>query len=158
MINLGFRSGRNMPNVYLELTPVDRILEGLSVLLTVAAWILAILFYFGLVTPPSQLFVSPITMTVLVVVFLWASRAPIRFYNFPVKLNERNYVMQYFIATRFTRAVSLILCLMTFCGLFIELGWMFGVSDGFFLNMMHVIAGFLFLSFLVYYFLAFRHR
>lgn len=158
MINLGFRSGKSMPNVYLELTPVDRILEGLAIMLTVAAWVLAIVFYFNLAHPPSQLFISPIMMTVMVIVFLWASRAPIRFYNFPVKLNERNYVMQYFIASRFTRVASLIVCLMTFCGLLMELAWVLGVAEGVFLIMLHIITGILLLSFIVYYVLAFRYR
>ncbi|WP_163173125.1 hypothetical protein [Bacteroides sp. 51] len=147
-----------MPNVYLELTLIDRILEGLAILFTVAAWILATVVYFGVVSPPSKLFVSPIAMTVAMIVFLWASRAPIRFYNFPVKLNERNYVMQYFIATRFTRVVSLIICLMSFCGLFMELEWVFGMTQGFFQLMMHIVLGVLLLSFVFYYIFAFRNR
>lgn len=158
MINLGFRSGKSMPNVYLELTPVDRIVEGLAIMLTVAAWVLAIVFYFDLASPPSKLFIAPIVMTLLVVVFLWASRAPIRFYSFPVKLNERNYVMQYFIATRFTRVVGLLGCLIILCGLFVELEPIFDMAPGFFLNMMYGVTGFFILSFIVYYVFAFRYR
>lgn len=158
MINLGFYSGKKMPNVYLELTIVDRILEGLTVLFTAAAWVIAIVFYFSLASRPDRLFYAPIGMTVFVVIFLWASRAPIRFYNFPVKLNELNYMMQYFIATRFARVVNLIGCLLFFCGLFIDLESISGATSGVFTILLHVVLGFFLLSFVGYYILAFRRR
>ena len=158
MINLGFNSGKDMPNVYVELSPIDRILEGLVILLMAAAWVLAIVFYFDSPLPSSRLFIGPCAMIVFTVVFIWASRAPIRLYNFPVKLNERNYVMQYVIASRFTRVVNLIGNLTLFCTLLIELEAQLNVSQGLFTIFMHVTVGLLLLSFVGYYILAFRSR
>jgi len=158
MINLGFKSGRDMPNVYLELAPMDRILEGLCILLTAAAWVLAVLFYFDSPSPSGRLFISPGAMTAFTVIFFWASRAPIRLYNFPVKLNERNYVMQYLIATRLSRVVGLIGNLILFFGLFIELAPQLGVESDIFLYLMHLGGGLLLASLIVYYILAFRNR
>jgi len=158
MINLGFNSGKDMPNVYVELTPIDRILEGLAVLLMTAAWVLAIVFYFNSPVPSGRLFIGPCAMIVFTVVFIWASRAPIRLYNFPVKVNERNYVMQYVIASRFTRVINLIGNLTLFCTLLIELESQLNVPQGLFTIFMHVTVGLLVLSFAGYYFFAFRYR
>lgn len=158
MINLGFNSGRKMPNVYLELSPIDRIIEGLSVLFVAAAWVLAIVFYYDLPSPPARLFISPGSMTVMTLLFLWLSRAPIRFYNFPVKLNERNYVMQYLLASRLTRTMSLIMNLLLFWGLFIEVEYFWGVPTGTFSILMTISGGLMIVSLVVYYIFAFRNR
>lgn len=158
MINLGFRSGRNMPDVYVELTPIDRILEGLVALLVVAVWVLAVVFYFDSPLLSSQLFIRPCIMIVSAVLFLWASRAPIRFYNFPVKLNERNYVMQYIIASRFTRVVSVIVTLILCWEFFINLEPQLNISHGLFSTFEHITIGLLLLSFVGYYVFAFRYR
>lgn len=158
MINLGFYSGRNMPPVYLEPKSVDRILEGISILLMAAAWVMAIVFYYDLPSPSGRLFINPGVMVVLTVMFLWASRAPIRLYNFPVKLNERNYVMQYLIASRFTRVVNLFGNLIFFCGLFVEVEPLFDVRIGFFRMIMGAVGGLLLVAFIGYYIFAFRYR
>jgi len=158
MINLGFNSGKGLPNVYVELTPIDRILEGLAVLLMTAAWVLAIVFYYNSPVGSTRLFIGPCSMIVFTVVFIWASRAPIRLYSFPVKVNERNYVMQYVIASRFTRVINLIGNLTLFCTLLIELESQLNVSQGLFTTCMYATFGLLLLSFVVYYFFAFRYR
>lgn len=158
MINLGFNSGKGMPNVYVELTIVDRILEGVAVMLATAAWVLALVFYFEHPTLSAKLFISPVLITVLLGVFLWASRAPIRFYNFPVKLTEQNYVMQYFIASRFVRILTPVLCLLIFFCLFVEVEYLLPVAPGLFLLFVHGITMLLLFSFIGYYVIAFRHR
>lgn len=158
MINLGFRSGKNMPNVYLEPTIIDRILEGVGILIATVTWVLAIIESFELPTQQGKIFILPSVMTFWIAMFLWTSRAPIRFYGSPVKLNERNYVMQYLIATRFTRVVSLIGCLAFFCNYFLELRNLLGVEPGIFPVLMYVFAGLLLLSFIGYYIIAFLNR
>lgn len=158
MINLGFNSGNGMPNVRLELAPIDRILEGVAALLTIAAWILALVFYFRLSASGPRLFIAPCVMVALTAALIWSSRAPIRYYNFPVKLNERNYVMQYFIASRFIRILNIIANLMVFFGLFSELESSLNVPSGLFSLFMYIASGLMFLSLVGYYIFAFRNR
>lgn len=158
MINFGFKSGKNMPNVYLELTPLDRILEGLIVLFAVAAWVLTLVLYYNSSLPTKHLFIVSSVITMFTLLFLWSSRAPIRFYNFPVILNERNYVMQYFIASRFTRIIGLLLNPLLFFQAMITIEPGLNIPPGFFLIIVCAFTVLLLASFIGYYIVAFRHR
>lgn len=97
----------------------------------------------------------PVIMTMTNIMLLWSGRAPIRYYNFPVKLNERNYVMQYFIAGRFVRIANLIVNLMMF-GLFT--GALLEVKHWFFVFLTPVAIGMLLISLIVYRIIAYRYR
>lgn len=158
MINLGPHSGGNMPPVYLPPTLIDRIMELLSILLAVAVWVLVILFHSNLQVAPQKLFSPPVIMTVLSVLFLWSSRAPIRFYNFPVRLTERNYVMQLFLARRLSRVVSIIINLLFLCTVLNEAESLFAVKAGLFAMLRVVCIVLIVLSLAVYYFFAFRYK
>lgn len=158
MINLGFYSGQNMPSVSIGLTVVDRILEGAAILIGVATWVLAVMFYFRLPVAPQLLFVAPAAITLCTAAFLWASRAPIRFYNFAVKLTENNYIMQLFLARRCVRAINVIANSMLLCTLLMEVEHTFDTVPGLFELLVYVFCGLLLIALIVYYIFAFRYK
>lgn len=158
MINLGRNSGKGMPNVHLNPALIDFIIEGLSILLGIVACVITIIYYPKLSVKLSQFWLFPLFVMLLTVLFLWLSRAPIRFYNFPVKLTEQNYVRQYWIASRLTRTIGLILNLLMLFSVLMETKAVLGQSPTVFFIMFKVSIVLIFLALGVYYYFALRNR
>ena len=97
MLNLGPYSTKEFPNIRVYPTVIDRILEGVAVLLAVAAWGCAIWVYTHAedkIVANFSLFAAGLgTFCLLLVGF--SAYLPIRWIRFPVRITERNVAVQY---------------------------------------------------------------
>ena len=141
MINLGPYSGKNCPDVHFHPTVIDRILECAALIVVLATWVGIYWLYEieGGFSVFSYLFMGI------------AGYLPIRFINFPVRVTERNVAVQYLLATRFIRVMTVILALMFLGAVFKEHCALGGIL--FFVPL--VLLG---LAFAVYYILAFKYK
>lgn len=155
MINLGFRSsGKGLPNVHIPLSVTDYVLLGVSVTILLGIGVLMLIHRDALTGDCYGSAGIALVMTIM----LWVStRLPVRFFNYPVRVNEQNIVRQHFLACRFVRIVSII-CNLLFLHLLtgqLGLDWepqaVKQVAEFVFLGML--VAGFI-----GYYIMAFRWR
>ncbi len=114
MVNLGFYPGKNLPDVRLQATRLDRVLEGAALLLWILGCVTAV--YCLVNVPDSELqkkaLVSLGVSTLLMGLMAYSSYAPIRQFNFPFRVTERTVVVQYRLATRLCRVFNIVLGLM----------------------------------------------
>lgn len=150
MINLGPFSGSNCPNVRFRPALIDRILEGVAILLflTTCGCILWLHTRGGELPIPNVWIAGGVAFLCLILMGV-CSYLPVRFYNFPVRVNERNIGIQYLLAVRLTRVMNVILNLMFLSGAFLEYC---GLAKVFFFGSFGLLA----LALLGYYILAFR--
>ena len=152
MINLGFYSGRNCPNVRFQPTVIDRILEGAVLFVILLTWggIYWLYTQKGLSLSPNVWMMGGISVFCAVLLGV-CSYLPIRFINFPVRVNERNAGIQYVLAIRLVRGLNVILSLNFFFTTFME----YSASASLCLNISLVL---LVLLFITYYILAFKYK
>ena len=116
MLNLGPYSTKEFPNIRVYPTVIDRILEGVAVLLAVAAWGCAIWVYTHAedkIVANFSLFAAGLgTFCLLLVGF--SAYLPIRWIRFPVRITERNVAVQYLMAVRIARILNVCLILENF--------------------------------------------
>ena len=114
MLNLGPYSTKEFPNIRVYPTVIDRILEGVAVLLAVAAWGCAIWVYTHAedkIVANFSLFAAGLgTFCLLLVGF--SAYLPIRWIRFPVRITERNVAVQYLMAVRIARILNVCLTLL----------------------------------------------
>lgn len=152
MINLGPFSGSNCPNVRFRPALIDRILEGVAILLflTTCGCILWLHIQGGELPIPNVWLAGGVSLLCLILMGV-CSYLPVRFYNFPVRVNERNIGIQYLLAVRLTRIMNVVLNLMFLSGAFLEY---YELAKVFFFGSFALLA----LAFLGYYFLAFKYK
>lgn len=158
MINLGFHSGRNMPSVYIKPALVDYILDGLSISFTISVWILTLVSFWKLPDQSHEFPLNQILLLICTAICLWAARAPIRYYNFPVKLTEKNCVMQLFLARRCVRAINVAINIMFLFLLFDDLEGLFNIQTELFAIISYVLSFLILIILAVYYIFAFRFK
>lgn len=112
MINLGRYSAKNAPNICYTPTRVDRILEAVVLFIVLSMWaVVCSLASSGYRL--SDMLPGAITCTVMAIVLAATAYAPIRFINFPVRINERNAAVQYVLAVRLCRILNICCTLLT---------------------------------------------
>lgn len=150
MINLGPYSGKHCPNVRFHPSLLDRMLEGAALLLVLASCGCICWFYIHKEGEfPPYLWWVGVSLLLSFLIIGGASYLPVRFINFPVRVNERNVGVQYLLAVRLTRVVNVILSLMFLGGVLSEF------TGGGFLVLACVLLA---IAFGVYYFLAFKYK
>lgn len=108
MINLGRYSGADLPNVRIQPRLLDWVMEAISVLVWISLLCITFLYRQEISgMGGGKNFILPGISTLITLLFLWSARAPIRYFNFPVRVTERNYVTQLILAVRFCRVVSI---------------------------------------------------
>lgn len=146
MINLGRYPATDAPNVRFIPQPIDRILEGVTTLLIILMWIGFFIFR-NEQTPIT----TPIIATVITALMLGCAYAPIRYFNLPVRITEQNAAVQYLLACRLCRAISIPVALLLWGRLFSSI-----FEWSIFITLASVIL--LFGAMITYYVLAFRHK
>lgn len=114
MINLGRHPATEALNVRLIPQPIDRILEVATALLVILMWVGFFVF-----VNERTLIGIPIIGTIVVGVTHGCAYAPLRYFNLPVRINERNAAIQYLLASRLCRVISIPTALL-FCGTLIK--------------------------------------
>lgn len=108
MINLGRYPGTDVPNVKAQPRMIDWVMDAVSILMWIAIVCITIIYRQELAgVKEGKGFILPGISTLITLLFLWSTRAPIRYFNFPVRVTERNYVTQYLLATRMCRVISI---------------------------------------------------
>ncbi len=159
MLNLGFYSGRNMPNIRLTPTMADRIMELLALLLLIGGWVFAFVTHVkGGIEFSKDLWISLGINTFAFLLAAGIAYIPIRFVNFPVRVHEGNMVVQYRYATRFCRVLNIVIQLLCVGGVLYFFHDFYGISPEAIHNMFLAGAGLFLILFLGYYILAIRHR
>lgn len=161
MIRIGRFSARHLEEIKLQRTPVDYILLGISVLLCIALWVLA--FFFDSWLPQelnhSELFkiasVGTILMLVIAGVANFASACS---FSYPVRVTERNLAVQYFLALRFVRILSVLIGILMILVLFNSIEVFLPVTDGLFNILIAVSAASLAVTVVIYYLFARKNR
>lgn len=105
MINLGYHKGKGLPNVNIPATPVDLVLMGVSILVTMVIWILLLVYHQEVFQSDKEYLFAAVAGTVITIISVVASRIPVRWVNFPVRVNEQNVGRQFFLAFRMVRVV-----------------------------------------------------
>lgn len=150
MINLGPYSGGKCPNVHYHPVLPDRMLEGAALLLVLATWgIICWLYIYKVEIFSSTLWGIGASSSFCFLLIGGCSYLPVRFFNFPVRVSERNIGVQYLLAVRLTRVVNVLLSLIFLSGVLTECFDAAGIM---------LIASLILLSlaFVGYYILAFR--
>lgn len=106
-INLGPFSGKNAPEIHYHPSIADRILEGTAVLCLFSGIGIVCWNYFH-ADNLSDYEVYGIFISVLVFALLFGGAyAPIRCFNFPVRIGKHNVVKQYILVTKLIRIFNL---------------------------------------------------
>ena len=160
MLNLGPYSTKEFPNIRVYPTVIDRILEGVAVLLAVAAWGCAIWVYTHaedkIVANFSLLAAGLGTFCLLLVGF--SAYFPIRWIRFPVRITERNVAVQYLMAVRIARILNVCLTLLFLTLVFSKVEVEYGIPQGLCNIITGAVGGLLILVLIVYYILAFKYK
>lgn len=152
MINLGFYSGKNAPEVRFRPMVIDRILEAAALLVVLATWVGIYWLYVQAEGRLSSYVWMMGGCSVFCFLLMWvAACLPVRFINFPVRVNERNIGIQYLLAVRLVRVMNIILCLLLLGELLVEF-------YGFPKSLLVLLLLLLMLVLLVYYVLAFKYK
>lgn len=112
MINLGSYSGKNCPDVRFCPALMDRLLEGIALLLVLATW--AVIGWLSIQKEESLLSAVWVEGGCSLFSFLLlggSAYLPVRFINFPVRVTERNVAVQYLLAVRFVRVLNIVISL-----------------------------------------------
>lgn len=157
IINFGRYPGKGMPNIYIPATLIDRILEGIAILLATAVWVLALVFCQDSLSPEG-LFMIAVVVTLCTGLFLWCSRAPVHLINFPVRPTEQNIESQYWLMAKFARVMSIIMNLLFLFVQFSNLETILDVEKGLFSHLAAMTGILLGVAFLVYFMVARRYR
>lgn len=150
MINLGPYSGKNCPYVRFRPVVIDRILEILALVMVLAVWA-CIYWLYTKGQLSTDIWVIGGISTFCFVLIGVCSYLPVRFINFPVRVNEQNIGIQYLLAIRLTRIMNVILCLIFLSALFLnyyESAFYFFIAS--FILMV--------LAFIGYYILAYKYK
>lgn len=126
-----FIKKENRPIVHIKFTRNDYISESLSIIAFLAMWLLTfyaiviaslldtIPIHFNLKGTPDgygkklNLLITPLVSTVIYIGMTIINRYP-HLFNYPVKINEKNAVEQYLLATRIIRLIKLVIMLLFF--------------------------------------------
>lgn len=112
MINLGSYSGKNCPDVRFRPALMDRLLEGIALLLVLATWV--VIGWLSIQKEESLLSAVWVAGGCSLFSFLLlggSAYLPVRFINFPVRVTERNVAVQYLLAVRFVRVLNIVISL-----------------------------------------------
>ena len=121
MINLGSYSGKGAPEVRFRPMVIDRSLEGVALLVVLATWVGIGCLYVQTDGRLSSYVWAMGGCSVFCFLLMWiTSYVPVRFINFPVRVNERNVGIQYLLAVRLVRVMNIIVCLMLLACSFLE--------------------------------------
>lgn len=152
MINLGFYSGKDAPEVRFRPMVIDRMLEAAALLVVLATWVGVYWLYVQTEGRlPSYVWVMGGCSVCCFLLVGAAAYLPVRFINFPVRVNERNVGIQYLLAVRLVRVMNILLCLVLLRRSFVEFCEL--------LNYVWVFSLLLLVpALLVYYVLAFRYK
>lgn len=150
MINLGFYSGKECPDVRFHPTLVDRLLEMAALLVVLATWggIGWLYTHEGNSLSPDVWTMGGVSLLCAVLLGI-AGYAPIRFINFPVRINGRNAAIQYLLAIRLVRVMNVLLCLNFLFAVFMEHSALAALC-------LKIALALLALAFIAYYVLAFK--
>lgn len=109
MINLGPYSGSNCPNVCFRPVLLDRLLEAAALILFLVLCGSIYWFYIHRgETLPHDVGVVWGIAALCSVILGGCAYLPVRFVNFPVRVNERNVAVQYLLAVRLVRVLNVI--------------------------------------------------
>lgn len=152
MINLGPYSGKDCPNVRYQPRMIDRILDGAALFLLLAICGAICWLHFHIAAPLSgNVWILGGTAVLISAIMYFCSFAPVRLINFPVRVHQWNIAVQYLLAIRFCKVLSVIINLSFLFGVFMDYykwaSFLFGSS--------FVL---LILAFIGYYIVAFRYR
>ncbi len=156
MINLGFYSGKKLPNVRVQSTLLDRAMEGVALLLWILLGVLALYCLLRMSDSdlPKKALASWGAYTLMMILVAYASYAPVRQFNFPFRVTERTVVVQYRLATRLCRVLNITMGLMFLAISFAGVGPMLDLNKALTFVMLPVVM----LVLTVYWVLAYKYK
>ena len=160
MLNLGPYSTKEFPNIRVYPTIIDRILEGVAVLLAIAAWVCAIWVYIHIedkITANFSFMAAGLGTLCLLLVGI-SAYLPIRWIRFPVRITERNVAVQYFMAARIARILNVFLTLLFLTLVFNKVEMGYGIPQDLCNMITSAVVGLMILALIVYYILAFKYK
>lgn len=147
MINLGFHSGKQAPEVHYYPNLLDRVLEGIALVELIAMWG----GYFRLREEFTPAMEQAIIASLLCLLVGASAYFPIRYINFPVKITRQNVAMQYTLVIRLCRMLNITLTGMMAASVFMEHS---ELCETLFYAALLGMAG----SLVAYFILAFRYK
>lgn len=160
MLKLGSHSATEFSGVRIHPTVVDRILEGVAVLLVVAFWACAVWVYFHVedkVTANSSFLYAGLGTLVFLLMGV-SAYFPIRFVRFPVRITERNVATQFFLVTRMVRVQNIMIVLLFSVLIFSKVEMGFGIPQGLCSKLMVGVSCLMVMVMVVYNVLAFKYK
>ncbi len=161
MINLGFYSGKHLPNVRLYPTMLDRILEvvALVVWIIMCAAVIYLCFQLPGGDTKSKAIAVAIAGTFGMVTVAYGGYAPVRLFKFPFRVTEQTVMVQVKLAARLSRVMNVALGLMFLSLALIDTEPVWGMSPtGIFELLAMISAGLLGVALLIYYYFAYKYR
>ena len=104
MINLGFNSGKDAPNVRYYPTLIDRTLELTVVCINITMWVAFFLLHNKIELSTE----TAVLGTIVSILIGITAYFPIRYFNFPIKITQQNVAIQYTLAVRYVRSLNII--------------------------------------------------
>lgn len=120
MLNLGLYSGKDCPDVRFRPRLLDRVLEGIALLVVLATWACIGWLYLRRGGDlASEVWLTGGSALVGCLLVGGCAYLPVRFINFPVRVGRRNVGIQYLLVVRFVRVLNIVLSLLFLCGVFV---------------------------------------
>lgn len=159
MINLGPYSGSNCPEVHVQPRVIDRIEEIIAFLLLITVGIVVWKYYPVVSEEERNMMWLKVGVSAFIwVLALWSSYAPVKYYNFPVRVSEKNIAVQYLLVTRTFRVFNLVFMFLMLSFILSDIEPHLMVRAGFF-NLLSAVFGIIvFICLIVYYVRAYRYR
>lgn len=160
MLNFGPYYTDEFPGLRVSPTLVDRVLEGIAILLAIAGWVCATWVYLHVadkdVAKSSFLFAGLATFCMLVIGV--CAYLPARFVKFPVRITKNNVATQFFLAVRTSRVLNIFIVLLFLTLVFKRVEVECGIPQGTCNLLTIIITSLLLLTLIVYYVFAFKFK
>lgn len=157
MLNLGPYSTKEYPNLRIKPTVVDRLLEAMTIVIVVAAWVCLLYVYFN--SANRAMYCHLLTSMALgLPTFLLFGIAylPIRFVNFPIRITANNVATQYFLAIRLLRVINVLITLLFLFFVMNKVSKDLDIAKDIIYLLSAIVTTFIPISLIVYYIFAFR--
>ena len=155
MINLGRYLVDEELSVRFTPSIIDRILEGVAIVIDIAAFVVACYAVYSLPEKPILVWLSPFVIPIMAFVFYKLGYASPQKIAFPFRITKQNLGIQYLLAVRLSRVLAIFFSLMILCSV---LTLMAQTHNTILPGIILLLSLLMLVCLVVYYIFAYRYR
>lgn len=156
LINLGKNYVGDELSVRFTPSVIDRILEVAAIVISVVSFVLALYAIYTIpIKPPMLLWLCPFAIPVMAYLFYRLGYASPQKISFPFRITKQNLGIQYLLAVRLSRVLSIFFSLMVLCSV---LTLMVQTHQSIFPGIILLLSLLMLVCLVVYFIFAYRYR